>query len=401
MRKIILVRIQLPVYQILIRRLRCASLALVFVCSVFTSIKIYAADVPLGKGLQNFSTNTISSPTFSDVSASDWFHPYVQSVASYGLMIGDNNAAFNPFAQITIAEAITIAARLHSIYHTGEEAFRQGEIWYKTYWEYAKNAEITNLDISVCEQQATRAEFAQIISRAFPPNALPAINTLSDSAIPDVSLTSPFGEAVYFLYRAGILVGSDTKGTFNPDSNISRSEVATIISRMVVPEERMLLTLDIPTKENVTGAPSHPTENIPADPTITGPAILIDSAIVKPGQRVPITISLKNNPGISALGLTLSFDDDICLDSIVFNDQLAGDTIAPQILKNPSKLLWINPFEDVSDDFLLATVYFTVSPTAEEGQHPIFITYNANDVYNLSEENVPFEIIHGSIEIRK
>ena len=181
MRKIILVRIQLPVYQILIRRLRCASLALVFVCSVFTSIKIYAADVPLGKGLQNFSTNTISSPTFSDVSASDWFHPYVQSVASYGLMIGDNNAAFNPFAQITIAEAITIAARLHSIYHTGEEAFRQGEIWYKTYWEYAKNAEITNLDISVCEQQATRAEFAQIISRAFPPNARPAINTLSDS----------------------------------------------------------------------------------------------------------------------------------------------------------------------------------------------------------------------------
>ncbi len=37
---------------------------------------------------------------------------------------------------------------------------------------------------------------------------------------------------VLFLYRAGILTGSDWMGNFNPDSTITRAEAAAIISRI-------------------------------------------------------------------------------------------------------------------------------------------------------------------------
>ncbi len=42
-----------------------------------------------------------------------------------------------------------------------------------------------------------------------------------------------YADEIYMLYRAGITIGSDARGTFNPDKFIKRSEVAAIVTRMV------------------------------------------------------------------------------------------------------------------------------------------------------------------------
>ena len=52
--------------------------------------------------------------------------------------------------------------------------------------------------------------------------------------------------AVYRLYRAGILTGSDDLGTFYPDSSIQRSAVAAIVTRMASPALRKTVTLAPP-----------------------------------------------------------------------------------------------------------------------------------------------------------
>ena len=41
------------------------------------------------------------------------------------------------------------------------------------------------------------------------------------------------------LYNAGIILGSDSNGTMNPTSDIKRSEVAAIINRLAIPENRV------------------------------------------------------------------------------------------------------------------------------------------------------------------
>ena len=61
----------------------------------------------------------------------------------------------------------------------------------------------------------------------------------TDGFIPDVKMSDPNGKDIYKLYNAGILQGSDSQFNFLPNTNIKRSEIAAIIVRMVVEEERI------------------------------------------------------------------------------------------------------------------------------------------------------------------
>ena len=67
---------------------------------------------------------------------------------------------------------------------------------------------------------------------------------ISNDAIPDVKLTDRYAARICAFYRAGILVGSDAQGTFNPESNIACSEVAAIITRMLDAAARRPITLN-------------------------------------------------------------------------------------------------------------------------------------------------------------
>ena len=53
---------------------------------------------------------------FADVKSGDWFTPSVVSAYEYGLLSGRGNGAFAPGGNVTLAEMLTIAARLRAIY---------------------------------------------------------------------------------------------------------------------------------------------------------------------------------------------------------------------------------------------------------------------------------------------
>jgi len=79
---------------------------------------------------------------------------------------------------------------------------------------------------------------------SMPSSEFPVINEVSDGKIPDVAMNADGAAQIYDFYRAGILVGSDTLGTFNPDSNIVRSEVAAILTRIFDNTARKTITLN-------------------------------------------------------------------------------------------------------------------------------------------------------------
>ena len=58
-----------------------------------------------------------------------------------------------------------------------------------------------------------------------------------------VALVNRSDAAIYKLYRAGILAGNDSAGTFLPNAPITRAEVATILVRMADPNARVLFSL--------------------------------------------------------------------------------------------------------------------------------------------------------------
>ena len=209
--------------------------------------------------LSNFAVIRTYDDEFSDVSPDAWYYEAVRAVFEHGIMDGRAGGIFDPSGQITIAETIAVAAVLHRGYTTGQLDFPSGNPWYAPYVSYAREhgfpiGAFRNLNVA-----ATRADFALIIAGAMPEEALTPKNRIPDGAIPDVAEGFSFGPAVYRLYRAGILTGSDSYGTFFPGRTLQRAEAAAIIRRIISADARASLSLLTPlTSEQVFRLASPP-----------------------------------------------------------------------------------------------------------------------------------------------
>ena len=68
-------------------------------------------------GYENFTPKTTyTDGRFSDVSSSDWFYENVRASYEYDLINGYNDGKFHPNENLTIAQAIKLAACLNSLY---------------------------------------------------------------------------------------------------------------------------------------------------------------------------------------------------------------------------------------------------------------------------------------------
>ena len=196
--------------------------------------------------MENFrQVNTYTSGKFTDVKENEWYgfrkDKVIARAYEYGLMEGNSATDFNPEGNITVAEAITIASRVNSIYRTGvtfTPANNPSAQWYQAFVDYAvEHGIITAKAFSEYDRTATRAEMALIFSSALPKEEFPTQNSVN--TLPDVSSRTPHRDAIFMLYQAGILAGNDAQGTFNPGNNITRAEAAAIISRVILPDTRL------------------------------------------------------------------------------------------------------------------------------------------------------------------
>jgi len=187
-------------------------------------------------------THSYARGQFTDVNENAWYglnrEKAVANAFEYGLMRGNSATIFNPGGNVTVAEAIAIASRVHIIFSEGSDSLVQGSPWYKVYVDYAiENAIIEDDDFSDYTAYVTRAGMAYIFSRSLPPVEFAARNTVN--SLPDVDSNTPYCESILMLYRAGVFAGNDTQGTFNPGSLILRAEAAALITRVILHSERV------------------------------------------------------------------------------------------------------------------------------------------------------------------
>ena len=218
---------------------------------------------------------------FTDVAADAWYYGDVKEAYDTGLINGMTATTFEPESNMTYAQAVKLAACMNQKYTTGSVTLVNGTVnWWDTYLDYAKTHNIINKDYS-WNSNATRAGYVEIFAKALPDEALKVKNSIADGYIPDVGMTHPQSAAIYKLYRAGILTGMDERGNFEPNSNIKRSEVSAILTRMMNESARRELTLGPGTFQiffNSTGGGAVETQEVtvngkaakPADPTRKG-----------------------------------------------------------------------------------------------------------------------------------
>ncbi len=184
--------------------------------------------------------------SFVDVAKTSWYYGDVKTAYESRLVDGKTSTEYKPNDSISFSEAIKLAACMHQLYHRGGINLVNGkEVWYSTYVDYAdENKIIDKKAIAGKEKEIIkRKEFVDIFYNALPGSGYMGINRVNNNKIPDVKIKDDYADKIYAFYRAGILTGSDEKGTFKPESNIQRSEVAAILTRMFNEDARKNIEL--------------------------------------------------------------------------------------------------------------------------------------------------------------
>ena len=142
-------------------------LALAIILGV-TLVPAYAAE-----GMSNFQKTRTYEDNFTDISNDEWYAENVKSAYELELVNGTSSTKFSPAGNVTIAETIALAARLNNIFNGSETTFEQGSPWYQVYVDYAiENNIIDEGQYGSYQLKANRAQFAIILSRAFPEGTL-------------------------------------------------------------------------------------------------------------------------------------------------------------------------------------------------------------------------------------
>lgn len=185
------------------------------------------------------ATRSYAPDLFWDVKTDAWFYNNVADAYEMGLMNGTGANSFSPGNNMTLAEAVTLAARIHSLYHNGAESFTRydGGSWYDPYVDYARANKIIDVNYDY-SRPATREEFVHILARALPETELACIN---EHAVFDDHQSVVYISDVELLSKAGIINGIPEAGVicFKPNNTITRAEVAAVVARMARPASRI------------------------------------------------------------------------------------------------------------------------------------------------------------------
>lgn len=179
---------------------------------------------------------------FRDVPADAWYRKDVENAYRLGLVNGTSSVTYSPMNDMTYAEAIKLAACMHLVSQGGDPSteFEPAATWYLPYVAYARANGIP-WNYANYNAKISRAEYVHIFYHALPSSSYTKRNTVT--SLPDVRESDPYGAEIFTFYRAGILTGGNSRGTFYPSQPITRAEVAAILSRMMDPSARKTFTL--------------------------------------------------------------------------------------------------------------------------------------------------------------
>lgn len=188
-------------------------------------------------GMSNFiKVREYTGTEFNDVNSTDWFYKYVKECYELGLINGKPGNRYGSQDNASIADVISLAAKIHSIYNEKDiDLTKAGnEKWYMPYLRYAESNNIY-CEFDYYSRHAMRKEIVQILAGCLPEKEWEYINNVT--SIPDVNHTDRISaaqkESIFKFFNSGILAGNNEYGIFYPGLPINRAELSTIISKIL------------------------------------------------------------------------------------------------------------------------------------------------------------------------
>jgi len=210
-----------------------------------------------GESMDNFTRSKTYTGQFSDVAEGSVFYDNIAALYEYGVTVGKGGGAFGPSDPVSAGQAVIFAARIRSLYASGDAeagpaVFRQeGMAAYEPYLLYLQSLGVLAEGIDAPYAAASRKLSAHILASALPAGTLPEVNgDLIDAALAsgkyltDVKEGVPYREDILTLYRQGITQGSGPEGNFHPEENLSRGALAAMLTRIMDPSLRVTPSWD-------------------------------------------------------------------------------------------------------------------------------------------------------------
>lgn len=194
-------------------------------------IKISAAFTEMGKAEAwiEFTASKSQSGApkylFNDVPYGTWFFDAIDYLSAQGLVTGNGDGTFNPNGTLTYAEFCQIIARADGVETGAINGYWAGKaIEHCKDWSFIKDlGPITaaNYDVPISREVAVSGVYR--MTRTF----LPEKNSsITEYSIPDYfSIDENYRNDILFAYQSGLSHGSDSIGTFNPKSTLTRAEI--------------------------------------------------------------------------------------------------------------------------------------------------------------------------------
>ena len=216
---------------------------------------------------ENFIRTKTYSGQFSDLRAGSAFYDNVSALYEYGLAAGRADGTFGPEDPVTVGQAVIFAARLRSLYASGDaeagaDGFRRPrQAAYLPYLQYLQSLGALGNELTgQYSLPAARKTAAHILANALPEDALPEINSrLVEAArssgrfLQDVTASTEYAQDILALYRRGISQGSGSSGVFLPEETISRGALAALLTRMADPALRVTPDWDLTSASSARG----------------------------------------------------------------------------------------------------------------------------------------------------
>lgn len=188
----------------------------------------------------DYAENTGETAQAESYQAADWLIDYVEAAEELGLTKNVGELSYD--SSLTLAETVTFAARVHSLFAIGGVEFsaENGESWYAPYVDYLKQNQILDFDLDYLGT-TTRDQFVGLMYAAVPEDV--ELKSLNPSiGFADADDIENFRAAEAFC-EAGILTGvqQDDGVYFYPDNLITRGEAIALLARLTLPEYRVAM----------------------------------------------------------------------------------------------------------------------------------------------------------------
>ena len=205
-------------------------------------------------GASPFQRSKTYTRQFSDLPAGSVFYSNVAALYEYGLTVGQGDGTYGVDGSMTVGQVMIFAGRIRSLYRTGSPETGPaawpalpGQHPAVPYLRYLQAEGVLDRELDgLLALPATRAQVAHVLAGTLPEEVLPSVHTdlvtrayASRRFIPDVTEYTPYYQDILSLYRRGLSVGIDARGSFLPDAPISRGAVAALLTRMVDPSLRV------------------------------------------------------------------------------------------------------------------------------------------------------------------